>query len=924
MSVPVSFFAVMKTIIFTILFLFLSAAASADKLDSLRGVLEKSPQIQEKIYIHTDNSCYFIGDTLWYKAYLLRADNLHYTDMSKIMYVELLSPDGLVVDRQRIVASEKGFTCGNFVLRDSLYSGYYELRAYTRWQLNFNVSHRSFTRDEGLKFYGKSIANDFYREWDGLYSRVLPVYAKPDIAGDYDGRYMYERPKQNIIKPAKEELHVAFYPEGGALVRGLRNRVAFEATDQNGQAVSVEGRLSNDTNIATTYMGRGVFDIVPQDGSVKANFTWQGNNYSFDLPKTEPYGLTMRMSGDTLAVDNNGGNTRQAALAVLCRGRMYHFERIDLNRHPAIFVINAKAWNIPTGICEAVVYGADANISGSRLFFVNNHDMAAKLKISINNTDLRPYDKVDVDVASTDSMPAPHILSVSVRDSRTDDHTYDDGNMMTDLLLSSELRGFIAYPGYYFASDDATHRKALDLLMMVQGWHRYNRVQTLRYAPEKTFTVDGDVFKMRNVGMTEFEDVQNVNDRTTVTDQMNTQADNAMGKSLGTSSESTVKDDGEDVDLDGAAQAGKEEVDASGQTYFSNGRIHKEVLLEAEIDKDGQSAGLIQKTRNHGHFMFQIPPFYGSAILFMRAYEQKDSAQKCMANRNDKNFANERAYPDYYVKQNLFFPIFSKPYNYYQTNIPPYQDSKPGTSDVAVPQNSKLNGDHTLQTVDVKARRRGKRGIDYTKPAFVMDTYELYNRVTDYGLSWGVFNFKNFPFQAATYLYGDMGRSNQFNIRAMLDGASFYRNYTSTLHEYDRKVTPQLLLADMMMNRQLNVRAFSDYEPRNTNGVAGDHYYPDVTFVFETVPDGGKRYSYRDRRFVLQGFFRPDEFYSPDYSKQKPAKANDYRRTLYWNPNLKPDSDGHFRVSFFNNSRDTRIQMSVAGVTADGKIAVAE
>ena len=164
MSVPVSFFAVMKTIIFTILFLFLSAAASADKLDSLRGVLEKSPQIQEKIYIHTDNSCYFIGDTLWYKAYLLRADNLHYTDMSKIMYVELLSPDGLVVDRQRIVASEKGFTCGNFVLRDSLYSGYYELRAYTRWQLNFNVSHRSFTRDEGLKFYGKSIANDFYRE----------------------------------------------------------------------------------------------------------------------------------------------------------------------------------------------------------------------------------------------------------------------------------------------------------------------------------------------------------------------------------------------------------------------------------------------------------------------------------------------------------------------------------------------------------------------------------------------------------------------------------------------------------------------------------------------------------------------------------------------------------------------------------------
>lgn len=902
----------MKTKLLTYLLLLFPLVASADRLDSLKNVLETSPQIQEKIYIHTDNTCYFIGDTLWYKAYLLRADNLQFSDMSKMLYVELLSPDGLVVERQRIVASDKGFSCGDFVLRDSLYSGYYELRAYTRWQLNFNVTHRHFTRDERLKFYNSQLANDFYRDWDGLYSRVLPIYARPDTAGNYDGRYMYERPKQNIIKSAKNELRVAFYPEGGTLVNGLRCRVAFEATDQNGQAVDVKGQLSNGAPLATVYMGRGTFDVIPDGSQLKARFTWQGKDYSFDLPNSVADGVAVCLHGDTLTLDASGHAARQAALAILCRGRLCRFEKIDLSRHPSSLDIRPSS--LPTGINEALVYDADAGILASRLFFVDNHDMDVKLNVSTDKTDLKPYDRVKLDVAAVEGQPMPNTLSVSVRDSRTDFPSYDDGNMLTDLLLSSELRGFIASPGYYFASDDAAHRQALDLLMMVQGWRRYARVPRLRYVPEKTFTIDGDVLKMRDVGLTEMGDVVgHVNDPTTTTDQIVAQTDEVMGQSSSSSSD-------EDVDLDGAKAASNDEVDFSDGSDLSSNRMRREVLLEAEIEKDGQSAGLIQKTNRRGHFMFQIPPFYGSAILFMKAYQEKDSAQKCLASLKDKDFSNERAYPDYYVKQNLFYPIFSKPYSYYQINLPPLKVSSQDGADADVPKNSSLSGDHTLQTVDVKARRRGKRSIDYSKPAFVMDTYELYNRVTDYGLSWGVLNFKSFPMQAATYLYGNMGRANQFNIRAILNGASFFRNYTPAVQEFDHSVSEANLLNEMMMSRQLNVRAYSDYEPRNAGGVVQEHNSPDVTFVFETLPDNGKRYTYRDRRLVLQGFTQPADFYSPDYSGKIPAAATDYRRTLYWNPNLKPDADGSFHASFFNNSRETRIKVSVAGITADGKI----
>ena len=166
----------------SILFMLFAFAftTKAGNIEDIRQALEQSSQsrVQEKVYIHTDNQCYFVGDTLWYKAYVVRADNLMPTDMSRILYVELLSPDGLLVERQNIVINTNGFTCGQFVLEDSLYSGYYEIRAYTRWMLNFNVRHHRYRIDETWSFYNKEMAADYFRIWDGLYSRVLPIYSK--------------------------------------------------------------------------------------------------------------------------------------------------------------------------------------------------------------------------------------------------------------------------------------------------------------------------------------------------------------------------------------------------------------------------------------------------------------------------------------------------------------------------------------------------------------------------------------------------------------------------------------------------------------------------------------------------------------------------------------------------------------------------
>jgi len=372
----------------------------------------------------------------------------------------------------------------------------------------------------------------------------------------------------------------------------------------------------------------------------------------------------------------------------------------------------------------------------------------------------------------------------------------------------------------------------------------------------------------------------------------------------------------------------EESVEYANELGENHGSLKKEVLVEAEIDKGGTSAGVVQRTRDHGRFMIQIPPFYDKAILFLRAYAVKDSLKKRMGGRNETDFANERAYPDYFVKQDLFYPIYSQPYSYYQVNEPPYvstaEAGDDGKWEIGGDKKSKLDGDHQLQNVNVKGKRRGKRGVDYTKPAFVMDAYDVYNYVTDYGLSYGVVDFRNFPMQVATFLYGNMGRGNIFNVRGIIDGTSFYRNYTPSSYEYDKHVTPKALAQDMQLRRVLNVRAFSDYEPRNENGIVENHSDPDVTLVFETIPDDQKRYTYRDRRYVLRGFNRADEFYNPDYSQRQPAEPTDYRRTLYWNPNATLDANGHFETSFYGNSKETRIKVSVAGITDEGKFIVKE
>ena len=916
--------------------------AMAGSLDDIRSALEQSSlsQVQEKVYVHTDNQCYFVGDTLWYKAYVVRADNLQPTDMSRILYVELLSPDGLLVERQSIVVNANGYTCGQFELRDSLYSGYYELRAYTRWMLNFNVRLHRYNVQDTWAFYNKQMCADYFRIWDGLYSRVLPVYSKPEQPGDYDARRMYQRPKTRLPQPKKDNLVVTFYPEGGHLVEGVENRVAFDIVDQHGEAINIKGVVKADglpdIDIKTEYMGRGSFVVTPGKKRLKAYFTWKGKNYDIELPKTEEQGVAMRLTGSELSLQAVGlPADRQYAVSVLCRGALKHFQQVTFANGRA--QVSLPTAQLPSGVADVTLFDDEGQILADRLFFVNNHEQDDALITApiVANHTYAPYERIEIPVQCA-GVNEKTVFSLAIRDTYTDEPTYNNGNLMTDMLLSSELKGFIAYPAYYFESDDDTHRRHLDLLMMVQGWRKYNWKELtnpaaeLRYKPETTLTVEGGVYKMLSINEVEPDEVGKWQDgvgmlarKSSIDDEtIDPWADETEDDGL-VSTETTDQnyDDGsaETIEYGGMDEA-------NAHLGVNHGALKREVLVEAELIVGSDVAGSVQKTQNGGRFLFEIPPFYGAGYLNMKAYKENDSIKKNMASRKDAQVLNEDAFPDFYVKRDLFYPKFTHDYTYYEKHQPDYDMEMliDTLSDLSME-----NDVHQLGNVNVKGHRRGARAADWNRPAYVLDAYDLYNDITDYGLSFGKLDMRQFPVQVCRYLYGNMNRYNSFRVDGRIEGATYYRNYSPLTSDSEAEAagffranrTSQYVYSQLKLNRLKDVRVFSDYEPRTEDSTMFEsRYSADATVDLVTIPNDGKQVTFRDRHIVINGINYAETFYQPDYSTQQPAQPTDYRRTLYWNPNCVTDEQGRFTAVFYNNSKETRLRMSAAGVTADGRL----
>ncbi|MFC0875243.1 hypothetical protein ACE01N_01545 [Saccharicrinis sp. FJH2] len=429
--------------------------------------------IYEKIYLHSDRSLYQPGDDIWFKSYLVEALSNQLTSHSKVVYVELISPDTLILNHHSI-RQINGTGYGVFHLSDSIPAGEYFLRAYTAYMKNFGENF----------FYLKKISVKNFADTTG--SELKKKHQKPAV-------------------------DIQFFPEGGSLVRNVYSKIAFKAVNSNGYGCDVSGYIissQGDTVSAfkSEHLGLGSFYLKPEKdldyfATGKAG---NGSGFNVKLPASFETGLVMRLKPSGTSLILNIG-TNQKTLPLLSQGRLIlkgtfrnqTFFETNLNINNSSYLLPESAF--PEGIIKLTIYGNDTLPLCERLFYVE-HENTLNVTVKTNKSEYLPREKVDIELSVRDSSVQPIYanLSMAVIDKNFEDFGEPYASSIASwFLLESEIKGYVEQPGYYFDPSQPDRTKHLDLLLLTQGWRDFlwKYVPPVsgkpEYKPEQGLTISG-------------------------------------------------------------------------------------------------------------------------------------------------------------------------------------------------------------------------------------------------------------------------------------------------------------------------------------------------------------------------------------------------------------------------------------------------
>lgn len=496
----------------------------AQTLSDSYDLFYRSGGVFEKLYLMTDKPYYSAGETLYLSGYLVHSTLLTRNSASRYVYAELITPEGQLVERIKIDAKQGQFI-GTFALNARLTSGRYTLRAYTRWMTNFDMGYL-FTREIYIGNYIDDAiltAIKYNVESNGTVTahlRIsdqfsLPIVSTPVryrlIVGgksrshqsrtDKDGEIHFNfRPSEDpndcievrvhansrdllryIQMPSfTDDYHVHFCPEGGNIVGGLAQVIAFKALSVNGKSCEVKGEVYSSkgehiASIASEHRGMGRFVMRPVAGeSYYAEFTTPtGVTRRFDLPKVENAGVALRVMRQAdrymVLVQPSGVDISNYAAVIHSRGAVVGAVE-DLQR--PIKILNRELFD---GIAQISVVEKGSNtVVAERLFFVRN-GCYAKADIANDRTKYGCRQRVAMDITISDSQgrAASGNFSMTVTDATVVERGAENENILSYMLLSSDLRGEVEDPGSYFVDDSQKTLDNLDLVMMTNGWRRY-------------------------------------------------------------------------------------------------------------------------------------------------------------------------------------------------------------------------------------------------------------------------------------------------------------------------------------------------------------------------------------------------------------------------------------------------------------------
>ena len=860
---------------------------------------------QEKVYLHFDNTGYFKGETIWFKAYVVRTDKSCLSDLSHVLYVELVTPGGDVIETKKFCIKD-GEADGCMKLDDKiLESGFYEVRAYTRYMTN----------------------------WDKecIFSRVLPIFETPIKNGDYSKmrimRTNYRKHTPNIREKSdtvqKKKINARFYPEGGNLIQGLVSKVAFDISDDKGGHLDADVYLVDGKDTVahshTEYEGRGVIDYDPSYSTYKVIVKDSDRHEEiFSLPQIIESGYVMN-------VDHENGNWiklhikstpnyygKIVSLVISHNGMVSAIDTMTIRQEGVVMRIQIKG--MADGVNQLTLLGSDGRIEADRMLFKYPDTDADSICITTTDKNISPFKKISMDVKTKVSST----FSLSVRDYDTEINGYSQ-DARTWMLLTSDLKGFIENPKYYLEKDDDIHRRAAELLMLVQGWRRYDMaVMTGEKKFEKqqpcenSLYVDGRLYaKDKKINV----------DGIPLTMSLYNQYGNVM--------------QGETVSHHGGNYAMKvPDYEGEWTMLIDAGKDKLSADFTIGIDRH-----FSPKCRYISYFESQISPI-GKTNIEMKEGEEKPDSVLSMTQKThaikEVSVKGHRVYDDarkVWENENVGLSTANLFYDCSQASdeVIDKGEKMPGFYDWIRNKNSFFGGSIQVNVDEGKDyeriyRSKSNKTSSETKGLEIVESrpvagdandvlmssngkvyvenvdkvqiknVNLINKIFDTGFKYKgrpVIWIMNNKFANITGLEGQVKIDDIINdVDFCIDGIP------ADLDE----------IKSVCISEDENIWShYISYEKLAKN-------HPVTVFVY-TFHEFAKDVKGL-RRTHFEGFAKSETFKMNDYSLMPPEA--DYRRTLYWNPNVTTDKDGNAKIDFYNNSSCKQMFISAEGITKDG------
>ena len=854
--------------------------------------------VQEKLYLVTDKPYYSAGDKIFFSAFLVNSIYFNNSTDSRYIYVELIDATGFAVERMRVQGSGGRFY-NAIVLSPKITPGKYTLRAYTKWQTNFDkellfskiidignyiddavhtkinyefdksgrvvasveVTNNHFAPipqnsvEYSLNINGRTTNHMTQTDANGMFRfSFRPSANKSDcirININANGRKL----DRKIQLPSfEDDFSVKFMPEGGNLIQGIEQVVAFKAVGVDGYAVNVKGIIRTKSGeevctISSQHDGMGKFLLTAQanESYIATLTTDNGVSRSFTLPTAVATGCVMKITPDVenrvlLKLTTTDDLPVQRLMALVQSRGIVNYVVENLS-HPLRIPLD----KLRSGVAQvSIVDKATRKVIAQRLFFVRGAAAKATITPSVRMFSPRELVNIDFAVKNSKGNPIKGDFVVSVVDNELLKKDRKADNIFSYMLLNSELKGYIDNPTYYFEDNDAARNENLDLVMMTHGWRRYN--------------INSILAGKKPILKHQFETEQYISGR--------------VAEAVGKTSNASVMIFRNKKEYLGVHPLNKTNrffitgVDAPDTTIYT---------LQA-LNRNGSSNRVRIKV---DPYVYPDMPFI-SREVFHKKKESSLTEEYMM--RSKQAYFEDGGMPVIDIDAVEIVATRTQTYEY----------------------SSSLNDFNTV-------------GGDMTRFASIFDALQRFKQLEIAG---------NNVYVNTSKMNSGSSDATSNNPDAGDDTAPDVPDATVDVNMDDKE---HLMPAVYVNGQQMDMNVIDAYPMSEVISVS----YLDK---FESMAAGMgsetgaivlhvRNIDAREKllinsmaEVIVPGYSLPTEFYAPDYSVKNDRSKRDNRTTIAWVPSLQSNSLGDASISFWTADRPSNYRIAIEGITAEGEL----